>query len=296
LAEDQLEQLRQMRSLERRNGLESAQDRQGGARRLSVTSGKGGVGKSSFALNTAIILADMKRRILLIDADTNLANLDIMLGISPRSNLSDVITGGKFMRDIVISGPGGIDILPGASGDVEMVRLETEVQRRLVDSFSELEREYDFVIIDTGAGLTASVINYVTSSDEVVVVTNPEPTAFSDAYTMIKVISAYNPALRVRLLVNGVKSREEAINVYEGMNLVAQNYINRSIDYLGHLPTDNCVAVAVTRQSPFVLEFPKCAASIALRMTARKLLLGQIDRTSKERSLFSRFFKGKADK
>jgi len=296
LAEDQVERLRRIRDAERKRGGESGSRRVGSARRLSVTSGKGGVGKSSFALNTAIILSSMNKKVLLIDADTNLANIDIMLGVAPRYNLSDVITGGKFMQEIITSGPGGIDILPGASGDVEMVELEAEVQRRLVDSFSSLEQEYDFVIIDTGAGLTTSVVNYVTSSDEVVIVTNPEPTAISDAYTMIKVISTYNPVLRVRLLVNGVKSRDQAISVYDRLNLVAQNFINRSIEYLGHLPMDVSVAAAVSRRSPFVLEFPKCNASRALRLTTRKLLTGRTTKTSENGSLFSKFFRMKSDR
>ena len=296
MAEDQVERLRRIRDAERKRGGESGSRRVGSARRLSVTSGKGGVGKSSFALNTAIILSSMNKKVLLIDADTNLANIDIMLGVAPRYNLSDVITGGKFMQEIITSGPGGIDILPGASGDVEMVELEAEVQRRLVDSFSSLEQEYDFVIIDTGAGLTTSVVNYVTSSDEVVIVTNPEPTAISDAYTMIKVISTYNPVLRVRLLVNGVKSRDQAISVYDRLNLVAQNFINRSIEYLGHLPMDDSVAAAVSRRSPFVLEVPKCNASRALRLTTRKLLTGRTTKISENRSLFSKFFRMKSDR
>ena len=262
---------------------------------MSVTSGKGGVGKSSFALNTAIALASMKQRVLLIDADTNLANLDIMLGISPKHNLSDVILGGMFMKEIIITGPGGIDILPGASDDVEIVEIETEVRQQLVESFDEIEKGYNYVIIDTGAGLNPSVIDYVLSSDEVIVVTNPEPTAISDAYRVIKVVSMHSPTMKIRLMVNNVKSRDQAIRVWEGMNAVVQSFINRSIDYLGHLPTDPAVAAAVTKRSPFVLEYPRSPASRELRLTARKLLLGRSVRPTRERSLFARLFRIKTD-
>jgi flagellar biosynthesis protein FlhG len=293
LSGNQLERLRRIRDEQRRQGEKKGNGRINGARRLSVTSGKGGVGKSSFALNTAIALASMKQKVLLIDADTNLANLDIMLGISPKHNLSDVIIGGMFMKEIIIAGPGGIDILPGASDDVEMVELETEVRQQLVESFDEIEKGYNYVIIDTGAGLNPSVIDYILSSDEVIVVTNPEPTAFSDAYKVIKVVSLQSPTLRIKLLVNNVKSRDQAIRVWEGMNAVVQSFINRSIEYLGHLPTDPAVAAAVSRRSPLVLEFPRSPAAREIRLTARKLLLGKSVRPVGERSLFARLFKVK---
>jgi len=272
LADGQADRLRRLKQEERRRGNGRKSGWSVGAHRLSVTSGKGGVGKSNYALNTAIVLAGFGQKVLLIDADTNLANLDILLGVRPRYNLSDVFAGDRLMQDVIIQGPGGIDILPGSSGVLEMLELDDQVQRRLLESFAELEKEHDYLIIDTGAGLTQSIVSYVTSSHEVVMVTNPEPTAITDAYSMIKVATHRNPTLRVRLLVNMVSSIEEAAEVFDKLNLVVQNFLNIPIEFLGHLPTDACVAKSVMLQAPFVLKFPRCAAAVAIRMMARKLL------------------------
>lgn len=269
---DQAERLRQMKKLERSTKLTGEPPKVVDPVRVSITSGKGGVGKSNIALNTSIALSSFGRKVLLIDADTNLANLDILFGINPKYNLSDVIAGDKSMEEIIVRGPEGIEILPGSSGMVEMLDLEEEVQRHLTTSFRELEKNRDFVIIDTGAGLTKYILSIATSSDEVIIVTNPEPTAITDAYAMIKLISHRSPLVRLHLLVNMVKSAEEASDVYEKLNLVVQNFLSVPISYLGHIPRDPNVGTAVTHQTPFLMAFPKCTASIALRMTTRKLM------------------------
>ena len=294
MGEDQVERLRKMRVAERRSSGNKGNKNANQALLLSVTSGKGGVGKSNYALNMAIVLASMKQKVLLIDADTNLANLDILLGMNPRYNLSDVITGNQFMRDIIIPGPGGIDILPGSSGVMEMLEMEDEVQKRLIDSYAELEQEYNYIIIDTGAGLTPSIISYVISSDEVIIITNSEPTAITDAYAMIKVVSSQNPLLGIRVLINMVNSQQEAEDTFERLNLVVQNFLSVSVDYLGFVPADTNVARAVARQAPFVLQYPRSPASAALRLTTRKLLSERRSRQLREDGdLFTRFFQTK---
>jgi flagellar biosynthesis protein FlhG len=272
LLEDQADRLRRLKQAER-NHQTGRQKRGGsGALRIAVTSGKGGVGKSNFALNCAVALALMRQKVLLIDADTNLANLDILIGMNTRFNLSDVIAGEKFMREIIMPGPGGIDILPGSSGVLEMLELDLQVQRRLVETFSELEQEYNFILIDTGAGLTPSILSYVSAADEVALITNQEPTSIADAYAMIKVVTHRNPTLPIRLMVNLAPSQEAALDVYDRINLVAQNYLNLPVEFLGYMPRDPNVPAAVARQAPFVLAYPRTPASVAIRMMARQLL------------------------
>lgn len=272
MPEDQADRLRRLKQAER-NHQTGRQKRGGsGALRIAVTSGKGGVGKSNFALNCAVALALMRQKVLLIDADTNLANLDILIGINSRFNLSDVIAGEKFMREIIMPGPGGIDILPGSSGVLEMLDLDLQVQRRLVETFSELEQEYNFILIDTGAGLTPSILSYVSAADEVALITNQEPTSIADAYAMIKVVTHRNPTLPIRLMVNLAPSQEAALDVYDRINLVAQNYLNLPVEFLGYMPRDPNVPAAVARQAPFVLAYPRTPASVAIRMMARQLL------------------------
>jgi len=291
LAIDQADKLRRLKKTE----AQAAPERhvsEGEVVRIAVTSGKGGVGKSNFALNTAIALSGFGKRVLLIDADTNLANLDILMGLNPKYNLSDVFTGTKTIPEIIQPGPEGLEILPGSSGMIEMLELEHQVQRKLVESFNELEKQYDFVILDTGAGLTKDILAYATSSDEVVIVTNREPTAITDAYAMIKVISHTSPTTRLHVLVNMVRSAQDAAEVFDKLNLVVQNFLSVPISYLGHIPIDPNVATAVGHQAAFMTMFPKCAASVAIRMTARKII--QVDRKSsapRGRSFLSRLMR-----
>lgn len=292
--DDQISGLRNQKQSERRsnniNGTLRSNNRT--ALRISVTSGKGGVGKSNFALNLAIVLSAAGRKVLLVDADTNLANLDILIGIHPEYNLSDVITGDRIIQDIIVQGPGEIEILPSSSGVVEMLDLDDQVQRQLIDSFTELEQRYDFIIIDTGAGLTPQIVNYSASADEVIVITTPEPTAIADAYAMLKTISHKNPTVKIQVLVNMVRSPKEAYQVFEGLNLVVQNFLNIPVDFLGYLPLDQNVSQSVAMQRPFVLEYPKCPASVTMRMMSRKILKrGSLPDPDKRRSMFARLLK-----
>jgi len=289
MVNDQAGGLRKQREEERRAGIIKPVEEAHGGIRITITSGKGGVGKSNFALNTAIALAGLGKRVLLVDADTNLANLDLLLGLTPRYNLADVVTGGKTMSEIIIAGPGGINILPGASGDIFMLGLDDEVENHLVESFAELELNHDVIIIDTGAGLSRQIVTYAAAADEVVIVTSPEPTARADAYAMVKIISQARPTVPIHLLVNMVKSAEEGMDVFDGLNLVVQTFLKFSIKFLGHLPFDPNVMAAVASQKPLMLEHPRSAAAVAIRMTAHKLLRGVSNQTSAERdSMFAR--------
>lgn len=291
MADDQILNLRRQREAERRAGLLRPLDEARGGLRITVTSGKGGVGKSNFALNTAIAMAGLGKKVLLVDADTNLANLDLLLGISPKFNLADVVTGNKTMRDIVIPGPGGIDILPGASGDIFMLGLDEQVEFRLLDSFSQLEEDHDVIIIDTGAGLSRQIISYAVSADDVVIVTSQEPTSRADAYAMIKIISQHRPTLPIHLLVNMVRTADEAIEVYDGLNLVVQTFLKFSVKYLGYIPFDPNVMASVAAQRPLMIEHPRTSASVAIRMTAHKLLRGvNLPVAEEKQSLLSRMF------
>ncbi|MBU0518965.1 MinD/ParA family protein [bacterium] len=241
-------------------------------RRLAVTSGKGGVGKSNFSLNLGICLQQLDQRTLLIDADTNLANIDILMGIHPKFTLTDVILGDKFVKDVLIKGHEGVQILPAGSGVTEMVGLDHIIQERIDQGMIELETEFDFIILDTGAGIAEGVVDCAAGADEVVVVTTPEPTAITDAYAAIKVISARNPAIKFYLLVNMVKNADEASGVFKKIQLVVENYLSLQIDSLGFLPRDNYLIKSVAQQQPFVLLYPRCPAAMNLNMIARRLL------------------------
>jgi flagellar biosynthesis protein FlhG len=258
-------------------------------RRIAVTSGKGGVGKSNVSLNLAILFQKLGQRTLLIDADTNLANIDILLGIHPQYTLADVVLRGHDVREIILEGPEGLQILPAGSGVVEMVGLDSVVQDRIDRGMVELEQNRDAVILDTGAGIAEGVVEFASGADEVIVITTPEPTAITDAYAAIKVISSRNEAVKFHLLVNQVKNEREAEEVAQKIKLVVENYLTVNLSILGHLPTDAHIPKAVSIQKPFVLSNPRCQAALNLIMIARRLLKLPTYNTEKG-SLFRHIF------
>ncbi|TKJ42246.1 hypothetical protein CEE37_00790 [candidate division LCP-89 bacterium B3_LCP] len=261
-------------------------------RRIAITSGKGGVGKSNISINLGICFQRLKRRVLLVDADTNLANIDILLGLSPKYTLGDAVIGGQFLTDILLSGPEGLKILPASSGITELVGLDEVVADRLDNAMAQLESGQDAVILDTGAGISPTVVQFASGADEVIVVTTPEPTAITDAYATIKVISSRNPALKFHLLVNFAKNRQQAEEVARKIQLVVENYLTVKINTLGFIPFDAHVPQAVARQKPFVLTNPHCPASLNINLIARKLLRLPVEKKNGG-SVFRHLFKTK---
>lgn len=260
-------------------------------RRIAVTSGKGGVGKSNFSLNLAISFQKLGQRTLLVDADTNLANIDILLGVHPEHTLTDVILGDQFIKDVIIPGPEGLEILPAGSGVVELVGLDALVQERIDHGMTELENDHDVIILDTGAGIADGVVDFAAGADEVIVITTPEPTAITDAYAAIKVISARNQALKFYLLINFARDSGEAEEVARKIRLVVQNYLALDIEFLGFMPRDGNVLKAVAAQKPLLLTHPRSPAALNLMMIARRLLKLPTARRSGG-SLFRQLFDG----
>ncbi|MFC2170939.1 MinD/ParA family protein [Calditrichota bacterium] len=270
MSPDQAESLRKQVS----RPIRALNKKETGARawRIAVTSGKGGVGKSNVSLNLSIALARLGKRVLLVDADTNLANIDILLGLKIEKNLLDLINGNSFISEVIVNGPEGIKLLPGSSGVVEILERDTEIRKKLMSTFDELERIYDIILVDTGAGLSENVIQFVTGADDIVLVTNSEPTSITDAYAMIKIAVSRNPGLKFQVLVNLAARQSDARDTYEKLHLVVKNFLNIETVMLGFLPIDPSVPAAVAKREPFLTEFPRCAATTAMIMIARKLL------------------------
>ncbi len=270
---DQAEPLRKQ---SRRMGSPRRQSREEGgkkrARRIAVTSGKGGVGKSNISLNLAITFGKLGQRVLLVDADTNLANLDILLGLKMRATLYDVITGDAYFSEVLTNGPAGIKILPGSSGVVEMLERDSEVRNKMISAFEEFERLYDIILIDTGAGLSENVMQFVVGADDVILVTNSEPTSITDAYAMVKVAITRNPMLKIMVLINLAQRQRDAMDTFEKLQLAVRNFLHVDLDLLGYLPVDPNVPVAVAKREPFATLFPRSPATTALMMMARKYL------------------------
>jgi flagellar biosynthesis protein FlhG len=224
------------------------------------------------SLNLALCFQQLGRRSLLVDGDSNLANLDILLGISPKYTLADAVLGSRFLSEVVVSGPGGLQILPAASGSLDLQGLEEAVAQRLESGLAQLEQGQDMIVLDTGAGISPAVVELASGADEVIVVTTPEPTAITDAYAAIKVITHRHPAVKIFLLVNQARTAEEAGEVARKIQLVVENYLALSVESLGYLPLDANVPRAVRSQQPLLLAYPRSPAALSLMMIARRLL------------------------
>lgn len=238
---------------------------------LAVTSGKGGVGKTNISANLAYLLSKMKKKVLVLDADAGLANIDVVLGLTPKYNLYHVLSGEKSVRDVIVQGPGGFMILPSASGIQEMSDLSKGHKLTLIDEIKTLQEQVDFMLIDTGAGIAGNVMYFNMAAQEIIVVTSPEPTAITDAYALIKVLHQRHAKEHFRVLVNMVKNEEEAKEVFARLNQATNHFLNVSVEYLGYVMRDECISDSVRQQKPFVSLFPHSPASKCMRTLADKI-------------------------
>ena len=242
-----------------------------GPRVLAVTSGKGGVGKTNIVANLAFGLCELGKKVVVLDADFGLANIDVLLGLTPRFHLGHVLFGNKTLTEIMVQGPKGIRIIPASSGLQRLAELTAEQRNHLVESFADLEQDVDFFVIDTAAGISRNVIHFLFSSQAVFVVSAPEPTAIVDAYAVIKIILAEDPAKDVRVLINSVEHEEEAREVFCQINSVVKRFLNRDVVYLGHVERDPHVPQAVRNQVLVMQRYPEAPASLCLRDLARRV-------------------------
>src|SRR5687768_17368941 len=249
---------------------------------IAITSGKGGVGKSNVAVNLAIKLSAAGKRVVLLDADLGLANADVLCNVDLPLNLSHVIARKKDLHDVMVKAPGGFRLIGGASGLARMADLTDYERQRIVDALGELEETTDIILIDTGAGISPNVLSFTRAADHVLVLTTPEPTAITDAYAVIKVITRaggdshllHGPDKRISLLVNQARSPGEARVVHERIAKVARQFLNVSVLDAGYLFADEQVPFAVRKRTPFVLAAPKCPAAHCVTQLAMRLEQG----------------------
>lgn len=246
---------------------------------VTVTSGKGGVGKSTVALNLAIALADLGKRVLLLDADANLGGIDVMLGLSPRFRLGNVLRGEKDIEDVLIAPHPGLKVLPGNSGDADYPALTPQRQDQLLEDLLLLEEQYDLLMIDTAAGLTPEIVGFADHADETLVVSTVEPTAILDAYAMIKVILAGNSDAAISILLNSVQLPRDGSETARKLQMAITHFLKRDVTFLGSIPYDAAVHKSVIQQHPAVKLFPRSAVALSIRVLAQRFVEGSLNST-----------------
>ena len=264
--EDQAEKLREM--MRKKNSSETgpqAKDAKG-TRIITVTSGKGGVGKTNVSVNMALAYARLGKKVVVMDADLGLANVNVMLNMIPKWNLYNVIRKQKTMREIMVETDYGISIVAGASWFSKIANLTEEERQNFIEELETLSNA-DIIIIDTSAGVSSNVMDFIAAADDAVIVTTPEPTAITDAYGIIKIIATEIDSLNMglKLVVNRVHSVAEAKKVADRMTSIAGQFLNLKVEYLGFIYDDPVVSQAVLRQRPFMVIDPKCKASLCVQ-------------------------------
>lgn len=280
---DQAEKLREMMK-ERKNGVAEKKN----TRVIAIASGKGGVGKTNISINMALAYAELGKRVIVLDADLGLANVNVVLGVIPKYNLYHLIRKQKTMREIILDTNYGIQIVAGASGFSKVANLSEEERGSFIEELSALESA-DVLIVDTGAGVSNNVLSFIGAADDALIVTTPEPTAITDAYGIIKIIATEinNLNLGLKLIVNRVKSISEGKKVAARVINIASQFLNLKVDYLGCVFDDQSVQQAVTKQRPFLVTDSKGKAAICV-----KHLVSRLENVEyKEGSGVSRFLK-----
>ncbi|MCX7966540.1 MAG: MinD/ParA family protein [Syntrophorhabdaceae bacterium] len=238
---------------------------------IAITSGKGGVGKSSIVTNLAYILGTKNKKTYIVDADLALGNIDIFLGMVPKFNIKDLIEGKKSINEIIVDGPNGIKIIPATSGIVELSNLTEEQRNILMFSLQELDG-YDFLLVDTPAGISSNVVYFNSISNEIFIVVTPDPASIADSYAVIKVLCNKTGRKDFNILVNMAKDEQEALGVYKKILSVSDQFLDVYLDFLGYIPLDVNIRQATKKQKLWVEYFPETQATKALIKICNRLV------------------------
>jgi flagellar biosynthesis protein FlhG len=239
---------------------------------IAVASGKGGVGKTNVVANLAVSLSKAGKRVLLLDADLGLGNLDVLLGLVPRHTIEDVLVGTHTLAEIMLKGPAGINVLPASSGVPRLTSLTESQQLMIQEQLADLAAEMDVLLIDTGAGISPNVTFFASSADETMVIISPEPTSLTDAYALIKVLARQFRERRFKVLVNQAKSPREASEVFGKLDVAVDRFLHVSVELVGAIPYDDYIHMAVMQQKAVSDMFPEAPAAQAFKRLAQQVV------------------------
>ena len=260
---DQAEILRQLAS--KSSGLNEK------SKIITITSGKGGVGKSNFVVNLAIALAKEGKKILLFDADIGMGNDDVLMGIYPKNSVLDLINGKLAIEDIIVNGPEGVKLLPGGSGLNNIEDLQQN-QRDLFLKKIEILEGFDYIFIDTGAGISRSVLAFIACSDEVILVTTPEPTSLTDGYSLLKAVDHFKIKDKASIVVNKILEKKEGDQTFSKFKMAVNRFLKLDVNFLGVVYEDRKLIMSVREQLPFVIGYPNCDAAKCIKTIAEKII------------------------
>lgn len=280
-----MDQAEKLRNIIKRQDIQPDKERI--AKVITVTSGKGGVGKTSVSVNLAIQLSQMGKRVVIFDADFGLANIEIMLGLRPKYNLADLMYRGKSIEDIITYGPAGIGFISGGSGINELANLSRDQVFSLIRKLEDLDRLADIIIVDTGAGISDTVLEFVAASEEVLLVATPEPTSITDAYALLKTLNrkvSYKPERTiVKMVANQVRGEKDATELFEKLGVVVEKFLDIDVEFLGSVPYDKNMRNAIMHQAPVSITEPASGSAKAVRMLAARIENRLMDEEEDER-------------
>lgn len=279
---DQAQKLRQMASGNKSHEKKSV------PKIITVTSGKGGVGKSNFVVNLGLTLQKNGKKVLIFDADVGMGNDDVLLGFLPKYNVFDVIFNNKNIEDVIVTGPYGIKLLPGGSGMTRINEINNVQRNNFLDKLSTLE-DLDYILMDTGAGINRSVLGFIACCDELIILTTPEPTSLMDAYSLIKAVVHFKIKSKAKVVINRTLDKNEGKETYEKFRNVVKTFLKIDVDYIGNVSEDKKLVQAVRAQKPFVINSPNCEAAEDILKIANKLQGIESNRTGVQ-GLFKKIF------
>lgn len=291
-----MDQAEQLRNIIKMNG----QGQRPLARIITVTSGKGGVGKSNTAINLAVQFKKMGQRVIILDADFGLANIEIMFGAVPKHNLSDLIYQGKNIREIITWGPMNVGFISGGSGIAGLSNLNRDYLTYIIQNLAELDAIADIVIVDTGAGISDAVLEFLVASGEIILVTTSEPTSITDSYSLLKALNRHprfsSDVSQIKVITNKVGTIEEGQSLFHKLNAVVTRYLKIPISHLGSIPQDSLLEKAVMQQMPVSIQSPHAKSAVAYEEIASLLMSKEINQSLKKRGMaafFSHIVNGK---
>lgn len=282
---NQADKLRDLFKGSPKNNLWPATDKM---RIIAVASGKGGVGKTSLTVNLAIALAKAGKKVMILDADLGMANVDIMMGLTPRHNLHDVMEGRKRISDIVLEGWEGVKIVPGCSGIFEADDIQRIRREALMKELEHYGRDMDYILVDTGAGISKVVLGFVASADDVIIVVTPEPTSIADGYGIIKILSRFKLHKKVHLVVNMANNIQEAEEAARKIEVVANTYLDISIKRLGAIYADSNVKKSIKEMTPYIIKYPRGQTAICVMKIAENIIENKIGFSSSTQNFAQR--------